>query len=260
MRSYRDILSDVQNGTLSIEEAESHLERAQTSGSQGWAGVEELGFATLDHDRMQRKGFPEVVYCEGKTPSQSAKILHRLALRADGNILGTRAPASVMEELLPLVPDAQFDEISRTIVIRRGEQKAVGNVTVVAAGTSDLPVAEEAAITADVMGNQVERIYDVGVAGLHRLLRQLPKIRAARVVIAVAGMEGALTSVITGLVDRPVIAVPTSVGYGAQLQGLTPLLSMLTGCAPGMAVVNIDNGFGAGYMASLINQMGAIQN
>lgn len=267
----------VQDGTLSVDEASSLISQANEARvaseeppidkpTEGRAiesprgDVEELGFATLDLDRTRRKGFPEVVYCEGKTPFQSARIIERLALRENGNILGTRATSSVMDELLPRVSDAQFDELSRTIVVRRGEQKSLGNVTVVAAGTSDLPVAEEAAITAEVMGNHVERIYDVGVAGLHRLLRQLPKIRAARVVIAVAGMEGAIVSVLAGLVDMPVIAVPTSVGYGAQLQGLAPLLGMLTSCAPGVAVVNIDNGFGAGYMASLINQMGAMEN
>lgn len=247
MPSYRDILQRVQEGTLSVDDATVALRRAD---------VEELGFASLDLQRRDRKGFAEVVYCEGKTPEQSAIILERLANSGEGNVLGTRANQQTIDLLHQTVPDALYDEMSRTIVIRRGPQQEVGLVTVVAAGTSDLPVAEEAAITAAVMGNRVERIYDVGVAGIHRLLRRLEDLRSARVLIAVAGMEGALVSVLTGLVDKPVIGVPTSVGYGAQLHGLTPLMSMLTSCVPGMAVVNIDNGFGAGYMASLVNQMG----
>lgn len=250
MPSYQEILQAVQNHTLSVEEATEALRQAD---------VEDLGFANLDHQRLTRKGFTEVVYCEGKTAEQSATILAHLAARNGGNVLGTRADWAVQELLQGSVPDAQYDAVSRTITIRRGEQKAIGHVAIVAAGTSDLPVAEEAAVTAATMGNHVDRIYDVGVAGLHRLLRQVERLRRARVIIAVAGMEGALVSVLTGLVDRPVIGVPTSVGYGAQLQGMTPLFSMLTSCVPGLAVVNIDNGFGAGYMASLINQMGGIE-
>lgn len=249
MSSYRAILEAVNNHTLSIEDALAAIRQGD---------IEDLGFAQLDHQRLARKGFAEVVYCEGKTSDQSAAILARLADRNEGNVLGTRADRAVFEKLVQIVPDAVYDAVSRTVAILRGEQKAVGLVMVVAAGTSDLPVAEEAAVTASLMGNRVERIYDVGVAGLHRLLRRIDALRSARVLVAVAGMEGALVSVLTGLVDKPVIGVPTSVGYGAQLQGFTPLLSMISSCVPGMAVVNIDNGFGAGYMASMINQQGGI--
>ena len=249
MRSYRAILEAVDNHTLSIEEALVAIRQSD---------IEDLGFAQLDHQRVIRKGFAEVVYCEGKTPEQASVILARLADRGTGNVLGTRADRAVFERLERDVPDADYDPLSRTIVIRRGEQTAAGLVLIVAAGTSDLPVAEEAAVTASALGSRVERVYDVGVAGLHRLLRQIETLRSARVIVAVAGMEGALVSVLTGLVDSPVIGVPTSVGYGAQLNGFTPLLSMLSSCAPGMAVVNIDNGFGAGYMASMINRLGGV--
>ncbi len=249
MRSYRAILEAVDNHTLSIEDALVAIRHAD---------IEDLGFAQLDHQRATRKGFAEVVYCEGKTPEQASAILAHLADRGSGNVLGTRADSTVFERLEREVPDAVYEPLSRTIVIRRGEQTAAGLVLIVAAGTSDLPVAEEAAVTASAMGSRVDRIYDVGVAGLHRLLRQIETLRSARVIVAVAGMEGALVSVLTGLVDIPVIGVPTSVGYGAQLNGFTPLLSMLASCAPGMAVVNIDNGFGAGYMASMINRVGGV--
>ncbi|MDB5085459.1 MAG: hypothetical protein JWN30_2345 [Bacilli bacterium] len=247
MSSYRTILNSVKDGLLSVEDALADLQKSS---------IEELGFATIDHDRVRRKGFSEVVYCAGKTPEQSATILKKLAERGDCNVLGTRAEAKVHELLLPDIPEAQYDPVSRAVYIYRGEQRREGAVLVAAAGTSDLPVAEEAALTAELMGNRVDRLYDVGVAGLHRLLRQLDRLYAARVIVVVAGMEGALTSVIAGLVNIPVIGVPTSVGYGAQLQGLAPLLGMLTTCAPGVSVVNIDNGFGAGYLASMINQLG----
>lgn len=249
MHSYRSILEAVQSGTLSIDDATTALKQGD---------IEELGFAQLDHQRLRRRGFAEVVYCEGKTPEQCAIIVDRLAERGNCNVLGTRATPEIFAKVQKNVPDAEYEPLARTILVRRGVEERIGSVAVVAAGTSDLPVAEEAAITAEAMGNRVDKIYDVGVAGLHRLLRQLDRIRTARVIIAVAGMEGALVSVLTGLVDKPVIAVPTSVGYGAQLQGLTPLLSMLTSCVPGMAVVNIDNGFGAGYMASTINRLGEV--
>ncbi|MCL6633904.1 MAG: nickel pincer cofactor biosynthesis protein LarB [Alicyclobacillus herbarius] len=249
MHSYRSILEAVARGGLSVDEGLRQLHES---------AVEDLGFAQIDHDRTARKGFAEVVYCEGKTPEQSALILARLAARGDSNVLGTRAHPEVYELLQREVPDAEYDPVARAVVVRRGEQESLGSVLVVAAGTSDLRVAEEAALTASVMGSHVERLYDVGVAGLHRLLRQMERLRAARVLVVVAGMEGALLSVVAGLVDKPVIGVPTSVGYGAQLQGLTPMLGMLTSCVPGSSVVNIDNGFGAGYLANMINRLGEV--
>ena len=194
------------------------------------ADYTDLGFAKLDHNRSLRQGFPEVVYCEGKTVEQVAAIMEKLA-QVHNNILGTRADADKFPK-----DDKRY-------------------IAVVTAGTSDLPISEEAALTAEIMGNQVERVYDVGVAGIHRLFDKLDLIRNANVVIVVAGMEGALASVVGGLVERPVIAVPTSVGYGANFQGLSALLGMLNSCSAGVAVVNIDNGFGAGRMASIINHM-----
>lgn len=247
----REILEAVRQDRLTVEEALAALRAAD---------LEELGFAALDHQRARRKGFAEVVYCEGKTPEQCGAIIERLAARGDTNVLGTRADARIFAAVRERVADASFDELARTVSVLRGAQKATGCVTVVAAGTSDLPVAQEAAVTAELMGSHVERIADVGVAGLHRLLRALPRIEKARVVVAVAGMEGALASVLAGLIRAPVIAVPTSVGYGTHLGGVTPLLAMLNSCAPGLAVVNVDNGFGAGYMAHLINQTGEPQN
>jgi NCAIR mutase (PurE)-related protein len=247
MQSYRAILESVQRGSLSVDEAVRTLNQLS---------VEDLGFAQIDHERLARKGFAEVVYCEGKTPEQSATILARLAARGDGNILGTRADSQVYELLKHEVPDAEYHSTARAVVVRRGEQTSLGSVLIVAAGTSDLRVAEEAALTASLMGSHVDRLYDVGVAGLHRLLRQMDRLREARVIVVVAGMEGALLSVVAGLVNKPVIGVPTSVGYGAQLQGLTPMLGMLTSCVPGSSVVNIDNGFGAGYLANMINMLG----
>ncbi|EPZ42154.1 nickel pincer cofactor biosynthesis protein LarB [Alicyclobacillus acidoterrestris] len=247
MRSYRSVLEAIQLGELSVDEGLRELSQS---------AVEDIGFAQIDHDRTARRGFAEVVYCEGKTPEQSALIMARLAARGESNVLGTRATREVFELLKKEVPDAEYDDVARAVVVRRGEQASLGSVLVVAAGTSDLRVAEEAALTASLMGSHVERLYDVGVAGLHRLLRQLDRLRTARVLVVVAGMEGALLSVVAGLVDKPVIGVPTSVGYGAQLQGLTPMLGMLTSCVPGSSVVNIDNGFGAGYLANMINRLG----
>ncbi|SIS94233.1 nickel pincer cofactor biosynthesis protein LarB [Alicyclobacillus vulcanalis] len=247
MIATRGILERVRLGQLSVDEALEQLRELS---------IEDLGYARIDHDRVRRRGFAEVVYCEGKTPEQSAEILARLADRGESNVLGTRANVETFELLKVTVPDAEYHPVARAIVIRRGPARQIGSVLVLAAGTSDLRVAEEAALTASVMGSHVERIYDVGVAGLHRLLRELDRIRAARVVIVVAGMEGALMSVVAGLIDKPVIGVPTSVGYGAQLHGLTPMLGMLTSCVPGSSVVNIDNGFGAGYLAHMINELG----
>jgi NCAIR mutase (PurE)-related protein len=204
-----------------------------------------------------RKGFPEVVYGEGKTPEQVARIAVAIA-RQDGRFLVTRVTPLHARAVRRRLPQAQFHDAARCLTFQRSPlPKRPGTIAVLAAGTSDLPVAEEAAITADIMGNEVERYYDVGVAGLHRLLRHLPAVQRAHVVIAVAGMEGALPSVVGGLVSRPVIAVPTSVGYGAHLGGLTPLCGMLTSCASGVTVVNINNGFGAAYAASQINALAA---
>ena len=214
------------------------------------------GYAQLDSHRELRTGHPEVIYCAGKTPAQLRGILGRL-LAGQSAILATRATAEHWEAVKTLSPALVYDPVSRTLV-RRGKparKAAKKYIAIVAAGTSDLPVAEEAAITAEVFGNRVERVYDVGVAGLHRLLGRLETIRQARAIVAVAGMEGALPSVLGGLVDRPIVAVPTSVGYGASFGGVSALLAMLNSCAPGITVVNIDNGFGAGYAASVINRL-----
>jgi len=216
---------------------------------------EDLGFAVIDHHRALRKGFPEVVFCQGKTVDQIAQIFDRLC-GGQRSILGTRATKEAFEAVRTIFPDAVYNDLARTIVVSRGEQPIKkGNILVMSAGTTDIPVAEEAAITAEVMGNEVRRTYDVGVAGIHRLLDKLDMIRWAHVVIVVAGMEGALASVVGGLADQPIIAVPTSVGYGASFHGLSALLCMLNSCASGMSVVNIDNGFGAAAMANAITQM-----
>lgn len=247
MPSYHSVLEAVKRGELSVEDGLAALRKLDT---------EDLGFATLDHQRARRRGFPEVVYCEGKTVDQSVSILEALAARADGNVIGTRTPVQVYERIRTSLPDAEYHELPRMLVIRRGAQSSVGLVAIAAAGTSDLPVAEEAALTAEAMGARVMRVYDVGVAGLQRLMHRLEELREARVIVAVAGMEGALVTVLAGLVEQPVIAVPTSVGYGAQLHGFAALLGMLTNCVPGVGVVNIDNGFGAGYLAAQINRLG----
>jgi hypothetical protein len=215
---------------------------------------EDLGFAKLDHHRGIRSGFPEVIYCPNKTTEQIVTIADRLSQRAQ-NVLATRASQEVFEAVFRMVPEASYHPLARVITIWRDRTNfGEGPVLVVSAGTADLAVAEEAAVTAEIMGNQVDRLYDVGVAGIHRLLDNRAKLQSARVLIVVAGMEGALASVVGGLVNVPVIAVPTSVGYGANFQGLSALLGMLTSCASGITVVNIDNGFGAGYAASLINR------
>jgi NCAIR mutase (PurE)-related protein len=240
----RRLLKDVAAGSLGVEEALEELR---------FLPYEDIGFAKLDHHRSLRKGFPEVVLCRGKTVEQVVEIVEHLAV-SGATVLATKASPEVFAAVKGLIPSARFHELPGLIVI---EGKAAplnpGFVLVVTAGTADVAVAEEAAIAAEVMGNRVERLYDVGVAGLHRLLDHNRKLFDANVIVAVAGMEGALASVISGLVDKPIIAVPTSVGYGASFEGLAALLGMLNSCAPGVAVVNIDNGFGAGYVASLIN-------
>jgi NCAIR mutase (PurE)-related protein len=216
---------------------------------------EDLGFARVDHHRNSRQGFPEVVFGQGKTPSQIAAIARRL-VDAGQNLLVTRTSPEAFDAVRGEVPDARYHELARCITLDRASTpRGRGTILIAAAGTADLPVAEEAAITAEIMGNTVDRLYDVGVAGLHRLLREHARLDAARVIVVVAGMEGALPSVVGGLVDVPVIAVPTSVGYGASFGGLTALLAMLNSCATGISVVNIDNGFGAAAIASSINHL-----
>jgi NCAIR mutase (PurE)-related protein len=214
---------------------------------------EDLGFAKLDHHRVLRRGFPEVVLGLGKTPEQIAAITKSLAAKTD-RVLVTRTNQEAFELVRSGLPDAVFHEAAKAIVVdRRDNPTFTPGVLIVTAGTSDLPVAEEAALTVHLMGCEVERVTDVGVAGVHRVLAQLPILQKAKVIIAVAGMEGALPSLVSGLVSAPIIAVPTSIGYGASFGGIAALLGMLSSCSPGVSVVNIDNGFGAGYMAGLIN-------
>jgi len=214
---------------------------------------ENMGFVRLDHHRALRKGFGEVVYCENKTHEHVKKITEAL-LRRKNPILLTRADKSLYDFLKKSFPALKYSEAGRIIYLKKGGKKNKKTVLILTAGTSDIPVAEEARITLEVMGNKAKTVYDVGVAGIHRLLDKLPEISKANVIIVVAGMEGALGSVIGGLTDKPVIAVPTSVGYGSSFKGIAPLLTMMNSCSPGVAVVNIDNGFGAGYFASLINK------
>jgi NCAIR mutase (PurE)-related protein len=214
---------------------------------------EDLGFAKIDTHREIRKGFPETIFCQGKTVSQISQILKKLP--KDQNILLTKANKNVYASVKKLYDDATHNESAKTIVIQRYRPKQKkGTILILTAGTSDIPVAEEAVVTAELMGNKVEKVYDVGVAGVHRLFDIKEKIFHANVIIVIAGMEGALASIVGGLASKPVIAVPTSVGYGASFQGIAPLLTMLNCCAEGVVVVNIDNGFGAGYFASLINR------
>lgn len=241
------MLAAVQGGKLEIEEA---IERLQ------FLPYENLQFARVDHHRHLRRGFPEVIYCPGKTVEQIATIFKRLASTGD-TVLATRAGEDAYEVIKDIIPDVCFYREARALVLHGRERKTpVGSVAVISAGTADLPVAEEAALTAELIGSRVERLYDVGVAGIHRLFDNWDLIDRARVIVVVAGMEGALASVVGGLATCPVIAVPTSVGYGSHFGGLAPLLTMLNSCATGVAVVNIDNGYGAGYMAALINSVG----
>jgi len=239
----RALLRGVRRGAVSPERAAREIAAAP---------LEQLAFATLDHQRALRTGFPEVVFGQGKRPDHLVKIVERLH-RRHGTVLATRVDEAGFAALEERFPEAEFHPLARVVVLRRRRPRGRGRVLVVCAGTADLPVAEEATITARVMGSRTELLSDVGVAGLHRLLAHRATLRGARVVVVVAGLEGALPSVVGGLVDRPVIAVPTSVGYGAHFRGLAPLLAMLNSCAPGVTVVNVDNGFGAGYAAHLIN-------
>ncbi len=215
---------------------------------------EDLGFARVDHHRAIRQGFPEVILGLGKSPDQIATIAARIMDRG-GPLLITRADQLAWKRVQEMIPEAIYHELARAITVRRDMPPGKGIVMIASAGTSDLPVAEEAAVTADLMGNEVERIYDIGVAGIHRLLSARDRLSSARVIVVVAGMEGALPSVVAGMVDVPVIAVPTSVGYGASFGGIAALLGMLNSCANGVSVVNIDNGFGAGCIASMINHL-----
>jgi NCAIR mutase (PurE)-related protein len=241
----RDLLVKVQQSETGLDEAVDILRRLP---------FDDIEFAHLDTHRALRTGFPEVVFCQGKHPEHATAIIHRLAA-GPGPVLGTRAQRTLYEAVKGVVPEVTYNELARTIVYEPAPlPKRPGTIMVITAGTADIPVAEEAAVTAEVMGNTVQRLYDVGVAGLHRLLAHLPRIQQATVLIVVAGMEGALPSVVGGLVKQPVIAVPTSVGYGASFGGLSALLGMLNSCAAGVTVVNIDNGFGAGYAATLINR------
>ncbi len=242
------LLDAVASGAVESREA-----AAKIRGALETATIEELGFARIDTDRERRQGFPEVVLGLGKTPEQIALIAARIVARGQA-LLVTRATPEAFERVREAVPGATYHVAARAITLAQGDvPPGTGTVVIACAGTSDLPVAEEAAVTAEIMGNTVERIYDVGVAGLHRILNTRARLELARAIIVVAGMEGALPSVVAGLVRVPVIAVPTSVGYGASFGGIAALLGMLNSCANGVAVVNIDNGFGAACMASRIN-------
>jgi NCAIR mutase (PurE)-related protein len=244
--SIRKLFEQVRSGKLTPDDAVQRLRHLP---------FEDLGFAKVDHHRALRAGMPEVIFGERKTPSQMAGIFAQLA-KHGGNILATRADKKQFAAVKKKVRGVEYRELARTIVLQRDEKEyGKGIIAIVSAGTSDIPVAEEALVTAEMMGNQVEHFYDVGVAGIHRLLANREALTKARVVIVCAGMEGALPSVVGGLVGVPVIAVPTSVGYGASFKGLTALLGMLNSCASNVSVVNIDNGFGAGYVASLINRL-----
>ncbi|MGE3274605.1 MAG: nickel pincer cofactor biosynthesis protein LarB [Vicinamibacterales bacterium] len=245
----RALLDDVRAGALSTDDAHARLLARMRDQPYG-----DLGFARVDHHRSLRQGFPEVVLGLGKTPDQIARISAEIVAR-DHPLLVTRASEAAWEAVRTVVPEAEFHPLARAIVRPRPVPPGKGTIAVASAGTSDIPVAEEAAVTATVMGNSVERLYDVGVAGIHRVLGQRSRLEAARVIIVVAGMEGALPSVVAGMVDVPVIAVPTSIGYGASFGGIAALLGMLNSCANGVSVVNIDNGFGAGCIASMINHL-----
>ncbi len=244
-RTLRELLEGVASGTTSIESAVDELRLLP---------YEDVGFAKIDHHRALRDALPEVVLALGKTPEQTAEIARRLVERA-GRVLITRADRPTYEAVLAAIEDATYHETARAITVDRRNEPRQPGVSVLCGGTADLPVAEEAAVTAELRGSEVRRVYDVGVAGLHRLLDHLSAIRDARAIVAVAGMEGALPSVVAGLAAVPVIAVPTSVGYGASFAGIAPLLTMLNSCAAGVSVVNIDNGFGAGYLAAVINRL-----
>lgn len=239
------VLEALQAGEISVEEAEKFFRREP---------FEELGYAKIDTHRKLRSGFPEVIFCSGKSEEHLQAIFERI-YEENGEVLGTRATKEQFELVRAKLPQTQYDPESHILKIEKADKKRIGRIAVCTAGTADISVAEEAAQTAEYFGSSVERIYDVGVSGIHRLFSRLEEIQSANCIIAVAGMEGALASVMGGLVDKPVIAVPTSVGYGANLHGISALLTMINSCANGIAVVNIDNGYGAGYIATQINRL-----
>jgi len=240
------ILKEVEAGRMKPEEACRLLAQKKEI---------DLGFAHVDTDRPRRKGMPEAVYCQGKTDDQLVEIMSAL-IKSGQDVIGTRATREQFEAVSKHIPSAAYNAHARIITVDTAKRpEPVGLVCVVSAGTTDIPVAEEAALVAERMGAKVERIFDIGVAGLHRMIKHLPVIRSARAVVVVAGMEGALPSIVGGLIDKPIIAVPTSIGYGTGINGLSAMLSMLNSCAPGITVVNIDNGFGAGAAAAFINRL-----
>jgi NCAIR mutase (PurE)-related proteins len=240
------LLNDVKKGETSIEDALEILKNFPYT---------DLGFARIDHHREMRTGYPEIIYCAGKSVEQVREIF-RVMSEKESNVIGTRANNEMYEAVRSILTDAVYYPVARIISLQKKKPKVPkSRIAIITAGTSDMPVAEEAAVTAELLGNNVLKIYDAGVAGIHRLVDKLPEIRNCRVIIVIAGMEGALASVVGGLVDKPVIAVPTSVGYGANFGGISALLAMLTSCSTGVTVVNIDNGFGAGFAASMINKI-----
>lgn len=241
----QSVLEGVKQGSFTVNEAMDKLKNLP---------YDNLGFARVDHHRQLRSGFPEVIFCQNKTPEQVAKIAENL-VKNGSNVLGTRADEEAYDAVKALLPEARYHAAARIITMVVKQPEIIGSVAVCTAGTADIPVAEEAALTAEAFGCEVLRIFDVGVAGIHRLFDRIEEIRSANVVIAIAGMEGALASVIGGLVDRPVIGVPTSVGYGSNFGGLSALLTMLNSCSSGIGVVNIDNGFGAACLAAQINRL-----
>ena len=244
----RDLLNEVRTGSRTVESALDRLRDLP---------FENLGYARLDHHRALRTGFPEVVFCEGKRVEQIVEILERLEQK-HSPVLATRASREIFDAVIARIPAANYFEDARIIQIGvNGVEPTATTVLVICAGTADLPVAEEAAVTASALGSRVEKLYDVGVAGVHRLLAARDSLNAANVIVVVAGMDGVLPTIVGGLVAAPVIAVPTSIGYGTGLGGVSALMTMLNACAPGIAVVNIDNGFGAGYLAHMINMRGA---
>ncbi|MDO4541369.1 MAG: nickel pincer cofactor biosynthesis protein LarB [Bacillota bacterium] len=242
----RALLRDYKNNGASEEEIISRWSRDN---------FQDMGFAKIDHNREKRCGFPEVVYCGGKEPQHSAAILKELYKKAQDNILATRCSSEVYDLVKNDIKEAVYHSIPKVLTIYKKKKEEAGSIAVISAGTSDLAVSEEAALTAEIMGNKVTRFYDMGVAGIHRLLAYRQEIDRARVLIVLAGMDGALPSVVGGMFKKPLIAVPTSIGYGANFGGLSALLAMLNSCSSGITVVNIDNGFGAGYAASLINKL-----